>query len=143
MNNNNSNSLFFMKSDILNIHLINTIHKINDSIKNQSYTATNFVCSRNLVLSRGHYGRMYRLFFTPLLLRAVMLNYRSLRGTYYYLLNINERDHNVFITKMVHVMFHETASRKLLVFALHVNPYMSSGVSHFNLLDEPPWLCGV
>ena len=31
-------------------------------------------------------------------------------------------DHIVFITKMVHVMFHETASRKLLVFTLDVNP---------------------
>ena len=37
---------------------------------------------------------------------------------------------------MVHVMFHETASRKLLVFTLYVNPYMSNRVSHFNLLDE-------
>ena len=65
-----------------------------------------------------------------------MLNYRSLRGTYYYHLNIKEIDHIVFITKMVHVMFHETASRKLLVFTLYVNPYMSNGVSHFNLLDD-------
>ena len=31
-----------MKSDILNIHLTNTIHRINDSIKNQSYTADKF-----------------------------------------------------------------------------------------------------
>ena len=31
-----------MKSDILNIHLSNTIHRINDSIKNQSYTADKF-----------------------------------------------------------------------------------------------------
>ena len=30
-------------------------------------------------------------------------------------------------------MFHETASRKLLVFTLYVNPYMSNGSSHFNL----------
>ena len=58
------------------------------------------------------------------------------RGTYYYHLNIKEIDHIVFITKMVHVMFHETASRKLLVFTLYVNPYMSNRVSHFNLLDE-------
>ena len=36
---------------------------------------------------------------------------------------------------MVHVMFHETVSRKLLVFTLYVYPYMSNGVSHFNLLD--------
>ena len=53
-----------------------------------------------------------------------------------YHLNIKEIDHIVFITKMVHVMFHETASRKLLVFTLYVNPYMSNRVSHFNLLDE-------
>ena len=44
--------------------------------------------------------------------------------------------HIVFITKMVHVMFHETASRILLVFTLDVNSYMSNGVSHFNLLKE-------
>ena len=31
----------------------------------------------------------------------VMLNYRSLRGTYYYRLNIKEIDHIVFIIKMV------------------------------------------
>ena len=36
---------------------------------------------------------------------------------------------------MLHVMFHETASR-LLDFTLYVFPYMSNGVSHFNLLDE-------
>ena len=41
-----------------------------------------------------------------------------------------------FITKIVHVMFYETASEKLLVFTLYVNPYMSNGVSNFNLLDE-------
>ena len=69
-------------------------------------------------------------------------------------------------------MFHETVSRKLLVFTLYVYPYMSKGVFHLNLLDElittfgvlfsvffflfkflannsgepdptPPWLCGV
>ena len=33
-------------------------------------------------------------------------------------------------------MFHETVSRKLLVFTLYVYPYMSKGVSHLNLLDE-------
>ena len=75
-------------------------------------------------------------FFTPRWLIAVMLNYRSLRGTYYYHLNIKEIDHIVFITKMVIVMFHETASRKLLVFTLYVNPYMSYGGPHLNLLDE-------
>ena len=31
-----------MKSDILNIHLTNTVHRINDSIKNQYYTADKF-----------------------------------------------------------------------------------------------------
>ena len=70
-------------------------------------------------------------------------------------------------------MFHETVSRKLLVFTLFVYPYMSKGVSHLNILDDlittfgevvfgvfsflfkflannsgepdptPPWLCGV
>ena len=75
-------------------------------------------------------------FFTPRWLIAVMLNYRSLRGTYHYHLNIKEIDHIVFITKMIHLMFYETSSRKLLVFTLYVNPYMSNGVSHFNLLDE-------
>ena len=97
---------------------------------------TNFVCFQNLVLGRGHYGRL-SAFFTPQCLIAAMLNYRSLRGTYYYHLNTKEIDHIVFITKMVHVLFHETASRKLLVFTLYVNPYLSNGVSHFNLLDEP------
>ena len=75
-------------------------------------------------------------FFTPRWLIAVMLNYISLRGTHYYHLSIKEIDHIVFITKMVHVMLHETASRKILVFTLKVNPHMSIGVSHFNLLDE-------
>ena len=128
MKNNNTNSLFFYEIDILNINLTNTIHRINDSIKNQSYTVDKF---RNaLVIWSRVVGIMGGLI-------AVMLNYRSLRGTYYYHLNIKEMDHIVFITKMVHVMFHETASRKLLVFTLYVNPYMSNRVSHFNLLDEP------
>ena len=52
----------------------------------------------------------------------------------------HKRDRSYFIhhvhNKMVTVMFHETASRKLLVFTLYVNLYMSNGVSHFNLLDE-------
>ena len=61
-----------------------------------------------------------------------MLNYRSLRGTYYYHLNIKEIDHTVFMTKMVNVMFHETASRKLLGFTLYVNPYMSNGISRLS-----------
>ena len=33
-------------------------------------------------------------------------------------------------------MFHETVSRKLLIFTLYVYSYMSNGVSHFNILDE-------
>ena len=37
---------------------------------------------------------------------------------------------------MVHVMFNETVSQKLLIFTLYVYPYMSNGVSHFNLLEE-------
>ena len=45
-------------------------------------------------------------------------------------------DHIVLLTKVLHVMFHETAPRKLLVFTLYVYPYMSNGVSYFNLLDE-------
>ena len=69
-------------------------------------------------------------------LNVIMLNYRSLRGTYYYHLNIKEMDHIVFIKKW-YVMFHETVSQKLLVFTLYVNPYMSKGVSHLTLLDEP------
>ena len=72
---------------------------------------------------------------------------------------------------MVHAMFQETVSQKLLVFTLYVYLYMSNGVYHFNLLDKlkttfgvlflvlflfkfiannsegpdptPPWLCGV
>ena len=67
---------------------------------------------------------------------GVMLNYISLRGTYYYYLNIKEIYHIVFVTKIVYVRFHETASRKLLVFTLYVNPYMSVEFPHFNLLDE-------
>ena len=37
---------------------------------------------------------------------------------------------------MVHVMFHETASRKLCVFTLYVYPKMLNEVSYFHLLDE-------
>ena len=37
---------------------------------------------------------------------------------------------------MLHVTFHETASRKLLNFTLYVYPFMSNGVSYFNLLDK-------
>ena len=45
--------------------------------------------------------------------------------------DIKEIYHIVFITKMVHVMLHEIASQKLLVFTLYVNPYMSHWVSSF------------
>ena len=127
MKNNNSNSLFFMKSDILNFHLANTIHKINASIKSQSYIADKFHMLSKFGPESWALWAVVSAFFTPRRLIAVMLNYRSLRGTYYYHLNIKEMDHIVFITKMVHVMFHETASRKLLVF----NQYMLNGVSHF------------
>ena len=125
-----------MKSDILSFHLTNTIHRINDSIKNESYTADKFRMLSKFGPESWALWAVVSPFLTPLWLIAVMLNYRSLRGTYYYHLNIKEIDHIVFTTKMVHVMFHETASRKLLVFTLYVNPYMSNWVSHFNLLDE-------
>ena len=49
----------------------------------------------------------------------------------------HKRDRSYCIhNKMLHVKFHETAFRKLLVFTLYVYPYISNGVSHFNLLDE-------
>ena len=124
-----------MKSDILNIHLTNTIHRITDSIKNKSYTADKFRMLSKFGPKAWPLCAVVSAFFIPRSLIAVMLYYRSLRGTYFYHLNIKGIDHIVFITKMVHVMFHETASRKLLV-TLYVNPYMSNGVSHFNLLDE-------
>ena len=127
MKNNNSNSLFFMKSDILNIHLTNTIHRINDSIKNQSYTADKFRMLSKFGPESWAFWAVLSALFTPRLMITAMLNYRSLRGTYFNHLNIKEIYHIVFITKMVHVMFHETASRKLHVFTLYVKP----------------WLCGV
>ena len=46
-----------------------------------------------------------------------------------------DRSHCIH-NKMGHVMLHKIACRKLLVFTLYVNPYMSNGVSNFNLLDE-------
>ena len=125
-----------MKSDILNIHLTNAIHRINDSIKNQSYTADKFSMLSKFGPMSWALWQVVSAFFTPRWSIAVMLNHRSLRGTYYYYLNIKEIDRIAFITKMVNVMFHETASRKWLVFTLYANPYMSNGVSHFNLLDE-------
>ena len=125
-----------MNSDILNINLTDAIHRINDNIKNQYYTADKFRMLSKFGLESWALWAVVLAFFTPRCLIAVMLNYRFLRGTYYYPLNIKEIDHNVFITKMVHVIFHETASRKILVFTLYVNPYMSNEVSHFNLLDE-------
>ena len=125
-----------MKSDILNIHLTNTIHRINDSIKNKSYTADKFRMLSKFGPESWPLWGVASALFTPRWLIAVMLYYRSLRGTCFYHLNIKGIDHIVFITKKVHVMFHETASRKLLVVTLYVNPYMSNGVSHFNLSDE-------
>ena len=76
-----------MKSDILNIHLTNTIHKINDSIKNQSYTADKFRMLSKFGPESWALWAVVSAFFTPRWLIAVMLNYRSLRGTYYYHLN--------------------------------------------------------
>ena len=105
MKNNNSNSLLFMKSDILNIHITNTIHRINDSIKNQSYTADKFRMLSKFGPESWALWAVLSALFTPRLMIAAMLNYRSLRGTYYNHLNIKEIYHIVFITKMVHVMF--------------------------------------
>ena len=62
---------------------------------------------------------------------VVMLNYRSLRGTYYYHLDIKEIDHIVFIAKMVRYV-----SLNCVPCTLYVYPCMSKGVSHFNLSDE-------
>ena len=132
MKNNNSNSLFFMNCDIININLTHTIHRINDSTS----TADKFHMLSKFGPGSWALWAMVSAFFTPKCLIAALLNYRSLRETYYYHLNTKEIDHIVFITKMVHVLFHETASRKLLVFTLYVNPYLSNGISHFNLLDE-------
>ena len=62
-----------MKSDILNIHLTNAIHRINDSIKNQSSTADKF----RLLSKFGHESwaiwAVVSAFFTPRWLLAVML----------------------------------------------------------------------
>ena len=124
-----------MKSDILNIHLTNTIHRISDSIKNQSYTADKFRMLSKTSPESWPFWAVSAFFTSPWLI-VVMLNYRPLRGPYYYHLNIKEIYFIVFISKMVHLMFRETASRKLLVVTLYVNSYMSNGVSHFNLLDE-------
>ena len=88
-----------MKSDILNIHLTNIIHRNNDSIKNQSYTADEFRMLMKFGPESWALWAVVSAFFTPRYLLAVLLNYRSLRGTYYYYLNIKEIDHIVFITK--------------------------------------------
>ena len=61
----------------------------------------------------------------------------------YYHLNMRVIDHIVFITKMVHVMFQETVSQKLLVCTLYVYLYMSNGVSHFNLFYKLKTTFGV
>ena len=53
---------------------------------------SSFVCSESWAL-----WAVVSAFFTPRRLIAVILNYRSLRGTYYYHLNIKEIDHIVFI----------------------------------------------
>ena len=83
MKNNYSNSLFFMKSDILNIHLTNTIHRINDSIKNQSYTADKFCMLSKFGPESWALSAVLSALFTPRLMIAAMLNYRSLRGENY------------------------------------------------------------
>ena len=116
--------------------LANSIYRINDSIKNQSYTADKFRMLSKFGPESWALWAVVLAFFTSRWLIAVMLNYRSLRGTYTYHLNIKEIDLIVFITKMVHVILHETACRTLLVFTLNVNPYTSNGFSHFNLLDK-------
>ena len=124
MKNNNSNSLFSMKSDILTIQQIQFTELMIALIKNKSYTTYKFRMFSKFGPESWALWAVGSAFFTPQWLIAVMLNYRFLRGTYYYHLNIKEIDHIVFITKMVHVMFHETASRKLLVFTLYVNPHV-------------------
>ena len=65
MKNYNSNSLFFMKSDILSIHLTNTIHRINDSIKNQSYTADKFLMLSKFDPESWALWAVVSAFFTP------------------------------------------------------------------------------
>ena len=92
-----------MKSDILNIHLTNTIHRINDSIKKQSHTADKFRMLSKFGPDSSALWAVASAFFTPQWLIAVMLNYRSIRGTYYYHLNIKEIDDIVFITKKVYM----------------------------------------
>ena len=95
---------------------------------------TNFVYSRNLILSRGHYEQLSRLSSHPMIdccnaqlqtpKRDMLLSFEHKRDRTYCI-------HNKKGTCNV-----ETTSRKLLVFTLYVNPYMLNGVSHFNLLDE-------
>ena len=98
MNNNNSNSSFLMKSNILNIHLTNTIDILNDSIKNQSYTA-----DKNRMLSKfGPEGGCLGFLHTPMIdccnaqlqipKRDILLSFE-----------IKDIDHIVFITKMVYI----------------------------------------
>ena len=53
---------------------------------------SSFICSESWAL-----WAVVSAFFTPRRLIAVILNYKSLRGTYYYHLNIKEIDHIVFI----------------------------------------------
>ena len=63
-NDSKTNSLFFMKSDILNIHVTNTILIINDSIKNQSYTADKFRMLSNFGPESWALGAVVSAFFT-------------------------------------------------------------------------------
>ena len=109
-----------MNSDILNIHLTNLFHRINDSTKNQSYTADKFRMLSKFGPESWALWAVVSALFTPWWLIAVMLNYRSLRGTYGYHLNIKEIEHIVFI------MFHE----------LHPENY---SFSHFMLTIHVEW----
>ena len=73
-----------MKSDILNIRPTNTIYRINDRFKNQSYTADKFRMLSKFGPESWALWAVVSAFFTPWWLIAAMLNYRSLSETYYY-----------------------------------------------------------
>ena len=54
-----------MKSNILNIHLTNTIYRIYDSIKNQSYTADKFRMLSKFGPGLWAFWAVVSAFFTP------------------------------------------------------------------------------